>query len=73
MLLTRCSLSISHLASVSFVRDGIALGVYLSQGVVNGVIDLQFENVDVGICLYHHVGTTKYTLHLGIRKFALAS
>ena len=36
-----------QLASIGFVRDGIALGVYLSQGIIYKVIDFQFEDIDV--------------------------
>ena len=35
------------MASVGFVRDGISLGVYLRQGIIYGVIDFQFEDIDV--------------------------
>ena len=35
------------MASVGFVRDGISLGVYLRQGIIHGVIDFQFEDIDV--------------------------
>ena len=36
-----------HGASVGFVGNGIALGVYLGQGIIYGVIDLQFEDINV--------------------------
>ena len=36
-----------HGATVGFVGDGIALGVYLRQGIIHRVVHLQFENVDV--------------------------
>ena len=41
------------MASVGFVRDGIAFGVYLSQGIIHGVVHLKFEDIDVVLGLYH--------------------
>ena len=52
--------------SVCFIGNGIALGVYLSQGILYGVVHLQFEELDVVLGLDDHIGSTQNALHLSV-------
>ena len=58
--------TLSDFPAVRLIGNGIALAINLSQGVIHCVIHLQFEDEDVVLGLYHHVGTTEDALHLSI-------
>ena len=42
---------------------------YRGQGIIHGVIHLQFEDIDVVLGLYYHIGTTENALHLSVHHF----
>ena len=58
--------ALRDLAPVGLVWDGVACGVNLNQGIIHGVIHLQFEHKNVVLGLYDYIGTSLYALHLGI-------
>ena len=45
--------------SVGFVGNGVSLGIYLSQGIIHRFVHLQFEDIDVVLGLYHHIGSAE--------------
>ena len=58
--------ALGNLPAVCLVGYGVALGVYLLQGMVHGIVHFQLKDEDVVTCLYHNVGTAKDAFHLGV-------